>query len=144
MPTTYIAADLIGQTLYAAKKIPIYSGNLKTILGYAMPGQPIGVVYSWIGGQEGKDLYWMFLGTKWPQYYVKHQLGNFDFSITKKELTISNKKSLEQHEKEVIEKAEISSKGQIMYNLEKYGGYALLAYIGVTVFKEIMETSKSK
>lgn len=138
----YSAGDIIGKTLYAAKRLPIYTTNFNTPVAYVEAGQPIGQVYSFVGGQDGKSLYWQFLGTKLPVYYVKHDSGNFEFDRTQRELIIDNVLSQEEKEKKAKEEAEKKDKGLFIYYFEKYATVALITVVGIVVFKEYMNKQK--
>jgi hypothetical protein len=101
---TYSAADIVDKTLTAAKKIAVYDFPDSTYqpIGYINPGQPVGLVYSWIGGGVTAggtaDLWWML----WPSssggdyYYVKQEEGAFDLAA----LAAQGVRSLEQKQAE--------------------------------------------
>ncbi len=99
---SYSAAQIIGKDLIAKKSVELKrlpDTNAKTIYT-VKPGQPVGNVYSYIGG-DGVQLFWMFYDSKGKAYYVEHQPGLFDIAVLKDQgaLTVAE----EQKKKEKAE-----------------------------------------
>jgi hypothetical protein len=99
MSNTFSAADIVGKSLIAKKRVDIYDtvhAHRKRI-AYIRPGDSVGIVYSWLSRPDG--LWWMFQsGTGY--YYAKHASGIFDVSNIKTQgvLTLEQKKEQEYYE----------------------------------------------
>jgi len=99
MSNTFSAADIVGKSLIALKRVDIYDtvhAHRKRI-AFIRPGDSVGVVYSWLSRPDG--LWWMFQsGTGY--YYAKHAAGLFDVSNLKTQgvLTMEQKKEQEYYE----------------------------------------------
>lgn len=101
----YSADDIVGQTLIAKKDTPIYLSAYDNAvsMGVVKAGQPIGVVYSWVGPKAGTDgwnrsqLWWCFVETSGMWYYTPHVEGQFDTSNIKQSgvLTVDEKRKAE-------------------------------------------------
>jgi hypothetical protein len=80
------ADDYIGGELRAKKLVTVYSSSSPTAKKVAdVPaGQVVGIIYSWVGGKDGRPLYWMvdkvdmIAGSGSFFGFVKHEVGAFD------------------------------------------------------------------
>jgi len=92
MPT-FSAADIVGKTLICKETVPVYSlpnaADKDNLIGSVAPGESAGVVYSWVGGVDGKPLYWQFQNTAGKFYYVMHKPGRFDVKALKDQGTLT-------------------------------------------------------
>jgi hypothetical protein len=98
MPT-YSAADIVGKTLIAKEIVPIYSlpnaAVKENLIGSIDPGESLGVVYSWVGGTDGKPLYWQFKGSAGKFYYAMHKAGRFDVRALQDQGVLTTEERLE-------------------------------------------------
>ncbi len=71
---TFNADQIIGKTLFANSPVNIYTlpDVSSVVMATIQPGQPVGVVYSYI--QRGTNFWWQLS----PGGYVLHQTGLFD------------------------------------------------------------------
>jgi hypothetical protein len=80
MPT-FSADQIIGKTLIAKKPVAIYAAPGQKSIATVAPGDPVGVVYSYIGGTGGNPLFWQFYvktaGVE-KAYYAKHETDAFN------------------------------------------------------------------
>jgi len=89
--TTLNAGDIIGKTMIAAEKVPLYDTPRDDAQpsGYVNQGNPIGIVYSYLNpdtSQGRAELWWMFeplpgdsdIGDNLGYYYVPHHPDYFD------------------------------------------------------------------
>ena len=137
-----ISADkVIGKTLIAKKRIPVYSGcsNTNKPYRYVEPGNIVGVVSSYIINSCGGVLHWSFgkFDKNDPYnklkkiYYVKHEKGAFEIT--------DEIKTAAQLEKEEEEKKLIAEKGAFRYYLDKYGLVVLLVIAGTILAKAAIQ-----
>ena len=78
---TYSAADIIDKTLFAKTRVPIkrQPWDAFPVVGYAEPGQKIGVVYTYLGIKAGRSvLYWGFIDENRIMYYTEHREGYYN------------------------------------------------------------------
>jgi hypothetical protein len=132
MPT-FTADQFIGKTLIAKKKVPIYNQVGGQPYKYANAGDYIGIIYSWVGGNNGQPLYWMMESNTGKNILVKHETGVFD-------VRTGDIKSLEQKDKEAATKDEIEQKGKFLYYFEKYGKTVLITIAAVMIVKEVIRS----
>lgn len=81
MPTTYSAADVVGATLTAKQSVPLQAQPFDdaAVIRNVAPGQPVGVVYSYLEPGPGRTgLYWMFYDTNGQAYYARHNSGWYE------------------------------------------------------------------
>lgn len=80
----YSAADIVGKTLYAATRVPIKKlpTDSSAIIRYAVPGEPIGEVYSFLEPKTGRSvLHWSFVDPRTNVlYYTEHRTGYYDLN----------------------------------------------------------------
>lgn len=126
MPT-FSAADIVGKTLIAKETVPVYSlpnaAVASNLIGSIAPGESVGVVYSWIGGNEGKPLYWQFESTAGGFYYVMHKAGRFDVRALKDQGALTTAEKQEQENPK-------STLDKILSTLKTVGIFAAVAYVG--------------
>jgi len=90
--TTVNAGDIIGKTLVAATRVPIYdqANDDAQPAGYISAGQPVGVVYSYLSPDPSKNrsvLWWMFeplpdgsdIGNDQGYYFAPHNAAYYNF-----------------------------------------------------------------
>jgi hypothetical protein len=117
----------------------IYNGN-KSIKGYNalgvpiknfLPGQSLGIVYSWINKENLKGYALMFYedakNFKKP-YYIRFIDGPFKAS--------PEIKKIQQKEKIEAEKEQLKDKGAFSFYIEKYGLYLLGTIIILAIIKK--------
>jgi hypothetical protein len=132
MPT--VTADkIIGKGLIAKITVPKLNSSLIKI-GEFKPGDPIGVVYSYI--QRGTKLYWLFdePGTNKPPYLVEH--GSRSFVLTD-DIRNAIREQEGRLDRELREQ-EIANKGVIPYYIEKYGKWLVLIIAGTVIIKTLI------
>jgi len=133
---TYNAADIVGKTLIAKKKIDIVrlpKDDASTVYTVS-PGETVGVVYSYLlPNNNRKKLYWSFYDSNNKAYYVEHNVGDFDIKSLQSQgaLTLEEKQ-----EKETAANETISNK---IFRYVK-GGFLIAA--GAYVLKSLIETNK--
>lgn len=88
----YSAVDIVGKTLIASKKVPVYKfpSNKETPYGYVDIGQPVGVVYSWVDADPSLNrtgLWWSFAKDTGATsfYWTPHIPGNFSVDALKQQ-----------------------------------------------------------
>lgn len=96
---SYSAQDIVGKTLYAVRRIPVrrLPADDAPIVTYIVPGQPVGVVYSFLEPRAGRStLYWQFKDSNGP-YYTPHQENFYDLDQLRAQgvLTLEEKKEAE-------------------------------------------------
>lgn len=102
--TVFNAADLIGKTLIAKKKLTAYNSSGDPV-GYVAAGQPAGVVYSYLEPKPGvrEKFMWAFEVNGFF-YYIPHERGAFDVGVIKQQgvLTLEEKlkRELEQQDQD--------------------------------------------
>lgn len=144
---TYNAGEVIGKSLIAIIRVPVYSNWLpgkETVIGYVEPGNTCGVVFSFVGGNNGIPLYWMFLTPDKTAYFIKHDPNAFNTTNVIQQMQVDWIKSLEGKAQAAVMAQEIEEKGAFMYYLEKYGAMALYIGGGYFVFKEVMKYLNNK
>ena len=133
--SSYSVDQIIGKTLYAKKKTPVYNlpsfySNAKKVTTI-QPGQIIGTVYSYVGGSPDQPLNWMYktkVGLQEVTYYTQHEDNNVD----KNALVDQGTKTTQEIEREKAE-ANKSTTEKLLDYLKKYALYAGVAY-GVYIF----------
>lgn len=148
MPT-FNADEVIGKTLFAKKDIPIWklpnqpSINQKGIIWknvIVKKGDPIGRVFTYVGGTGVNPLYWAFdtpninAGQVGKVFYVQHHEGDFDVKSLREQGVLTTK------EKEDLKADEDKSTGdKITDALKKGGKYILIAaaaFFALKMYKE--------
>lgn len=128
--------QFVEKTLIAKKPVKIYnvpeflSGS--KVVTTVKPGLSVGVVYSWVGGVDGKPLYFMFYAplTKLA-YYAKYEPGAFDYDLLREQ-------GIKTTAEVIKEKEEQSKPGsqKVFEYIKKYAMWAGIAYAAFLVFKE--------
>lgn len=150
MADYYNAAQVEGKTLIAKKNLSVWKTPPRPDLDFKgeiwknvtiKSGDSAGIVYSSIGGEAGRPLYWMFrtpeseaarLG-KW--YYIQHEPGAFDVKSLKEQGILTTKEL-----QELKEESEKTFGDKLLEALKKGGKYILIAavlFYGVKLYKEI-------
>lgn len=129
MAVTYSVSQIIGKTLIARRHIELYRGGNLGIQAFASvaPGQPVGVVDSYVGGTGGVPLYWMFVDGSGIPYFARHGEGYFDINSLQQQgaLTVQEQQAAES---ETVVDTVLAGFGDIA----KYG---LMLFAGVALFK---------
>ncbi len=131
----YTADQIVGKTLIARKNIAIKrepSKNASTVY-VAKPGITVGVVYSWVNGDNG--LYWMYYDENQRPYYTFHEPGAYDI----KSLSAQGVESLE-----ALQDQKDKAADPVGYYLTKLLKPVTVAVVGYFVLKaglDIFETS---
>lgn len=142
--SSYSVDQIIGKTLYAKKSTPVY--NLPSFYSLAKqvytikPGQPIGTVYSYVGGSPGQPLNWMFktnVGLREVTYYTVHEQDNVDRGA----LTDQGAKTQAEIQREKQEAAKGTGE-KIFDFVKKYAIIAGLAYGAFLIFKNYKSSNK--
>lgn len=96
------ASQLLDRTLIARVPVQVYSGSSLGVnpIATVNAGNPIGVIYSYVGGQPGSDLYWMFLRPDGSAYYVRHQSNIFNVSLLQQQGVLSVEQEIEQQQQQ--------------------------------------------
>ena len=143
------ANEIIGKTLITKKNIPIWKIPPIASSGYpgvkwegieVEKGKPVGVVYSYVGGDGINPLFWSFetpginVGQIGAYFYVEHQEGIFDIRSLREQGVLTTK------EREELE-AEANKTGaeKLIEALKKGGKYILIAgsiYLAIKLYKE--------
>lgn len=83
----YSIGQLFDKTILAERKVYIYNDAVAGAkpIGYVSSGQPIGVLYSWLGVNPaaGRERIWLMFypPNEWSNnYYVPYNDGDFDWS----------------------------------------------------------------
>lgn len=101
--------QLVDKTIIADRKVYVYTGSNAraggTPLGYVEPGQPVGVLFSWLGidPQQGRDRIWLMFypaSDYEPYYYVPFNDGDFDWSALQQQGAITVLQQQEQQSQE--------------------------------------------
>lgn len=127
--------EFIDKTLYAKKNVPIILNPLgedKKQIAIAQAGNPIGVVYSWLGGQSGKPLYFMFYSPA-PQnkpYYVEYKPGAFNYEMLREQ----GLQTTQEIQKEKEEAAKGTGEKALDF-VKKYALWAGIVYTGYLFYK---------
>jgi hypothetical protein len=141
--TTLNAGDIIGKTLVAAEKVPVYDTPADSAQpsGYITQGNPIGIVYSYLNPdptQDRTELWWMFeplpgnsdIGDNLGYYYVPHNPAYFDTQalLDAGVLTVAQATALKQGTGDSV----------IDTYIKKYGPYVLGAFVLAAVGKAVI------
>lgn len=143
MPTAvelYSVADVVGKTLYAKAKVPVYrdANDNAQPFGYVAAGQPVGVVFSWLDVNPAYNrsvLYWMFQATAGGFYYTKQIGGYYDVDALRAQGVITVEEKIEEEK----EKADEASMNPIELMIHRYGKYAIYTIIGVVAVKAAIQ-----
>jgi len=143
--TTLNAGDIIGKTLVAAEKVPVYDTPRDDAQpsGYINKGNPIGIVYSYLNPdstQGRNELWWMFeplpgnsdIGDNLGYYYIPHNPDYFDTQalLDAGVLTVAQATALKQQ-------AEGTSSILDSY-IKKYGPWVVGIILGGVVIKSVI------
>jgi hypothetical protein len=135
MPSTTInASKVIGQTLIATQNVD-YFYPFSTKLGTIKKGDIIGVVYSYVFGNNN-ELFWMIDKGYNKFIYVKHDVNK---------LTLVNGKEVLQDIKNQQQQQEIEQKGLLRYYLDKYLPYivgGVVIYFALPTIKKTFTNEK--
>lgn len=100
MGEIFNAGDIVGKTLIAKKDIYVYRNpnDGAEITGTVKAGQPVGVVYAWLGpspalGRSG--LWWAFFPQSGQYYYTPQKEGYFDVTALNQQGVISTAERIE-------------------------------------------------
>lgn len=136
--SVYSADDIIEKTLYAKQRVPVYDSappyyvGAHTPIAYVEPGQPVGVVWSYLAADPTRgrnNLWWAFYpASNYSGYYYTEQVGGYyDVSTLQAQgvLTIEQKQQAE------------DDKNKPWYQLliEKYGPYVLVTALAAAALK---------
>lgn len=96
------ASQLLDKTLIARVPVLVYSGSSlgDNPIATVATGNPIGTIYSYIGGSGGSPLYWMFLRPDGSAYYVRHQNNLFNVSLLQQQGVLSVEQEIEQQQEQ--------------------------------------------
>lgn len=128
--------QFVDKTLVAKKPVKIYNvpeniSNSKVVTT-VQPGLSVGVVYSWVGGVDGKPLYFMFYSNIAKRYYyAKYEPGAFDYDLLRQQGIKTTAEIIKEKEEE---KKPGSQK--VFDYIKKYAMWAGIAYAAFLVFKE--------
>lgn len=129
--------QIIDKTLIAKNPVPLYPSakvDKNKIIAIVEPGKPVGVVYSWVGGDGGKPLFWMFYvktGGIEKAYYAEHKENAFNLPALQEQGVKTTQEEIK--EKEDQNK---STSDKIFDYIKKYAMWAGIAYAAFLVFKE--------
>jgi hypothetical protein len=83
-PQVYNSEQILEKTLFAQQKVPVYDDPPDyggKIIGYVLPGNPVGIVYSYLAADPTKgrqNLWWMFYpASNYGNYYYAEQVGGY-------------------------------------------------------------------
>lgn len=130
---------LVGKTLYAKKRIPLYPSakeDKNRIIAIVEPGKPVGVIYSWVDGEMGKPLFWMFyakVGNVEKAYYSKHDPDGYNLQALQEQGVKTTQQEIQESENE---DKPISDK--IFEYIKKYAMWAGIGLAGILLFREIL------
>ena len=123
------ADQIIGKSLIAKKAVKLYrTADDSTKVIYTVPaGSPVGVVYSWIGGNAA-PLYWAFYDAQQKPYYAKHEPGMFSVQALEDQGALNVKEQTEE-----AKKKEAENDGSFLPDIPNpFGGNSKnLKYIGI-------------
>lgn len=128
MADTISASQIIGKQLLAKKKVAIYrlpDDSQKPVF-YVEPGNPIGIVYSYLKLDPTKNrkfLYWQFMDSNGKPYYTRHAENLIDLKSLK-----------DQGVKSVKQETQENQQKDFGYYFKEYGKPVLIGiavtYIG--------------
>ena len=131
--------QIVGKTLIAKKRIPLYPSakeDKNRIIAIVEPGKPVGVVYSWVDGERGKPLFWMFyakVGNIEKAYYAKHDENGFNLPALKEQGVKTTQEEIQEEENKDKPTSE-----KIFEYIKKYAMWAGIGLAGILVFREIL------
>lgn len=98
----YPVTQLVDKTLIARQPVSVFNGADLGGQSIAIvnTGDPIGTIFSYVGGGPGEDLYWMFLRPNNTAYYVKHRNNIFDVSILQQQGVLTIEQQIEQQQEQ--------------------------------------------
>lgn len=140
----YSAADILEQTLIAKTDVPVYysvprDGDGALPNAVVKSGNPVGVVYSWIGpdpqGLGIANLWWMFYGPNGTYYYAEHIPGRYDVSALKQQGILTA-------EQEAAAAAAAAADASKSWYEKLFDDVKPVLYTGIAVFAGIMVLTK--
>lgn len=142
-PSVYNVEDIMDKTLFAKAKVPIYDNvppAQKKLVGYALPGNPVGVVYSYLAADPTRgrnNLWWMFYpASNYSHNYYAEQIGGYyDVSQLKAQGVLSIEEQIQKEEEENLPWYEKL--------ITKYGPWILGAGIAAAAVKGILSRPKT-
>lgn len=101
MPDVFNVADIIGKTLIARTQVSVYKrpDSATKPIGYVVAGNPVGVVYSWVGPDRAADgikIWWIYTDSPHGTYYSPHEPGIYDVNALRQQGVLSTKEKIDQ------------------------------------------------
>lgn len=124
-------SDLINKTLIAKKAVKVYDLPGRNEIGVVQPGNPVGVVYSWVGPDLAGNIYYAFQNPGGVFYYTKHEKGVYDISALKRQGVISVQ--------DKIKEEELKSLPWYEQLIKKYGLTLLLGLGGIYIAGQVIK-----
>lgn len=140
MDTTFSAAQIVDKTLTAKRTVYVYRDATDVAKSYGKvdPGNPVGVVLSWLDPKAGRSkLWWVFRDGSGGYYYTPHDNGIFDVADLKAQgaITVTDQR----------EKEEFDDLPWYEQLIKKYGIYLLAVPVAVAVVPPLIsEIFKSR
>lgn len=131
----YDMADIIDKTLVAQQQLNVYDSPDGNIIGTVEPGEPAGVVYSWVTGAGG-TIWFMFesndsnMVNELGSYYIPNLPNSFSIDALQQQGVIST------HQKVIDQQKANQSTFDKIANLVKWVG---IAFIIGTVGKSLVD-----
>jgi hypothetical protein len=95
--------ELLDKTLVARVNVNIYNNRPElggTVIGNVAAGNPIGTIYSYVGGQLGAPLYWQFISPAGLVYYVEHRNNRFNVQLLEQQGVLNLQQIQEQQQEQ--------------------------------------------
>ena len=95
--------ELLDKTLVARVNVNILSNRPElggVVIGNVAAGNPIGTIYSYVGGQLGAPLYWQFISPTGLVYYVEHRNNRFNVTLLEQQGVLNLQQIEEQQQQE--------------------------------------------
>lgn len=131
--------DVVNKTLMAKIKVPVYAQprNDAAAFGYVAPGQPVGVVYSWLDPAPAKNRTTIWFMYESPEgfYYTPLIGGYYDVSALREQGVISIEEKVEL-EKEAAADAQLSLVERLV---KQYAPWVLGTVVAVAAVKGIIQ-----
>jgi len=103
MAQVFSADSIIGKTLIAAKPVSItrFASDTAPVVFTVSPGQPVGVVDSYLKPGTGRSrLWWQFRDNTGRFYYSEQVTGNYSLTALKDQGVLTTKEETEKAEAE--------------------------------------------
>lgn len=129
------AQDIVGKTLIARRNIPLYqAGNFKKPFAQVRSGQPVGVVYAWIGPNTntGGKLYWQFYNKNGTTYYAEHVKGAFSVQALKEQGVLTTLEQVQQEQ-------DNAQPPTLLGSVTKIAIWGIVAFAGVKLITNVIE-----